>query len=176
MFLQGEEIFLRAVEPSDADILYLWENNPDHWRVSHTLLPFSKHLLLEYVNSAQDIFLSKQLRLIICLKQDDKPIGAVDLFDFEPFHQRAGLGILIAEKQFREKGYASEALDLTIDYCFEVLLLNQLFCNIEEENESSLNLFQGKGFDIIGLKKNWNRNSSGFSHEYMLQLLNYRDL
>jgi diamine N-acetyltransferase len=176
MFLQGEEIFLRAIEPSDAEILYQWENSPENWRVSNTLLPFSKHILQQYVNTAQDLFMIKQLRLLICLKDGNQPIGSVDLFDFDPFHQRAGLGILIAENQHRQQGLASQALDLIIDYCFDVLLLNQLFCNIEEGNESSMNLFQKKGFDIIGVKKKWNRTAEGFKDEYMLQLLNYREL
>jgi diamine N-acetyltransferase len=172
--LQGKDIFLRAIEPVDADLLYLWENNPEHWKVSNTLTPFSKALLEQYVNSAQDIFLTKQLRLIICLKSTSEAIGAIDLFDYEPFHQRAGIGIVIASPSNRQKGYASDALDVLIDYCFDVLLLHQLFCNVEQENEASLNLFMSKDFQVVGIKKDWNRSKEGFSDEFLLQLLNYR--
>jgi diamine N-acetyltransferase len=172
--LQGENIFLRALEPEDVDLLYSWENNTEHWHISNTLVPFSKALLHQYVNSAQDIFLTKQLRFIICLKSDGKAIGAIDLFDFEPFHQRAGIGIIIAEDEQKKKGYASDALDVLIDYCFDVLLLHQVYCNINQENEASVNLFLGKEFSIVGLKKDWNRSKDGYSDELLLQLLNYR--
>lgn len=171
--LKGENITLRALEPSDAIVLYKWENDPEVWRVSNTLVPFSNHLLEQYVNSAQDIYLTKQLRLIICL--EEVPIGTIDLFDFEPFHQRAGVGIIIAEKSQRQKGYASEAIDILIDYCFSSLLLHQLYCNIETNNESSLNLFLSKDFKIVGIKKDWNRTSDGYNDEYLLQLINYND-
>lgn len=171
--LQGKNITLRALEPSDVHVLYKWENDPEVWRVSNTLVPFSNHLLEQYVNSAQDIYLTRQLRFMVCL--ESTPIGTIDLFDFEPFHQRAGLGIIIAEKSQRQKGYAAEAVDVLVNYCFSTLLLHQLYCNIESNNESSLKLFLGKNFNVIGVKKDWNRTSDGFNDEYLLQLINYND-
>lgn len=171
--LKGEKVFLRALEPSDSEIIHLWENNPEIWQVSDTLVPFSKFTIEQYINSLQDIYTTKQLRLVICEQQSGNPIGTVDIFDFNPFHSRAGVGILIADAQYRQKGYASEALSLTTDYCFTVLFLNQLYCNIPVENEASLNLFMAKNFQVIGVMKNWNRTVKGFSDEYFLQLLNY---
>ena len=93
--LKGKQIYLRTIEPSDADIILKWENNPENWKVSNTLVPFSKKLIEDYVNSAQDIYAIKQLRFIICLLNTDKAIGTIDLFDFDPYHQKVGLGILI---------------------------------------------------------------------------------
>ncbi|MDQ3191598.1 MAG: GNAT family N-acetyltransferase [Bacteroidota bacterium] len=171
--LKGQNIFLRALEPEDSIILYDWENDPEVWKVSNTLVPFSKHLLEQYVNSAQDIYLTKQLRFMICLEK--KPIGTIDLFDFEPFHQRAGIGIIIADKSQRQKGYASEAIDLLVEYCFSHLLLHQLYCNIQLSNEASMKVFLEKSFNVIGVKKDWNRTNDGFDDEYLLQLINYND-
>lgn len=169
--LIGANVSLRALEPKDAQILYEWENDAEVWKVSNTLVPFSMHLLEIYVNSAQDIYLNKQLRFMICLK--DKAIGTIDLFDYEPFHQRAGVGIIIADKSQRQKGYASEALGIIVDYCFSILFLHQLYCNIESSNEQSLKLFLAKDFSIVGVKKDWNRTSDSFNDEYLLQLINY---
>ncbi|MBA3900659.1 MAG: GNAT family N-acetyltransferase [Bacteroidetes bacterium] len=171
--LKGDKLTLRALEPSDASILYRWENDPEVWSVSNTLVPFSKHLLEQYVNSAQDIYLIKQLRFMICI--ENNPIGTIDLFDFEPFHQRAGIGIIIAEKSQRQKGYASEAVDIIVDYCFSHLLLHQLYCNIQSSNEPSMKLFLEKNFNLVGVKKDWNRTKDGFDDEYLLQLINYND-
>ena len=41
---------------------------------------------------------------------DKMTIGTIDIFDFDPFHKRAGLGILIADEAYRRKGYASMSL------------------------------------------------------------------
>ena len=171
MKLSGKNISLRALEPSDVAIIYNWENDPENWTVSNTQAPYSRFVLEQYLASAhQDIYSVKQLRLIICsIADNNKPIGTIDLFDFEPNHQRAGIGILIAEKSDRKKGYASEALDILIQYGFEVLNLRQLFCNITVDNEASISLFQKHGFEISGNKKQWIRDGKNFKDELILQ-------
>ena len=167
--LKGEQIYLRALEPADSDIILKWENNSDNWRVSNTLVPFSRKLIENYVNSAQDIYSIKQLRFIICLVENDKEIGAIDLFDFDPYHQKVGLGILIAEPEDRRKGYALEALKVVKEYCFNHLNLHQVYCNILSENKASIDLFEKSGFTICGTKKDWIKNKEGWLDELMLQ-------
>ena len=170
--LKGEQIYLRTLEPADADIILKWENNSDNWRVSNTLVPFSRKLIEDYVNSAQDIYSIKQLRFIICLVENDKEIGAIDLFDFDPYHQKVGLGILIAELEDRRNGYAIEAVLLIKEYCFNHLNLHQVYCNILSENKASIDLFEKSGFTICGAKKDWVKNNEGWLDELMLQSFN----
>jgi len=175
--LEGKNIKLRALEPSDLDYLYLWENDPENWFVSNTYAPFSKHILMKFIEEAgHDIYETRQMRLIIALKshqeRKDDPVGAIDLFDFDPHHLRAGLGILIGRKDLRNQGIASEALSLLVNYAFKVLRLHQLFCNIAAGNETSLNLFKSHGFKIAGEKKEWLRGPDSWISEYLLQLLN----
>ena len=167
--LKGEQIYLRTLEPADADIILKWENNSDNWRVSNTLVPFSRKLIEDYVNSAQDIYSIKQLRFIICLVKNDKEIGAIDLFDFDPYHLKVGLGILIAELEDRRNGYAIEAVLLIKEYCFNHLNLHQVYCNILSENKASIDLFEKSGFTICGTKKDWIKNKEGWLDELMLQ-------
>jgi len=173
VLLKGKKTELRALELSDIDTLYHWENNPEIWRVSDTVQPYSRYSLEEYVKSIQDIYTAKQLRLIIEIASPQKQaIGCIDLFDFDALNSRVGLAILIADKNFRNKKFASEALSLVIDYCFSVLFLHQLYCNITVDNEESLKLFQSKKFEIIGIKKDWIKTKNGFADEYVLQLIN----
>lgn len=169
--LQHDHVFLRAMEPEDLDVLYNWENDSDNWLVSNTITPFSKFTLDQFISSSnQDIYQSRQLRMMIINKQDGKAIGAIDLFDFDPFHLRAGIGILIGEKNERKKGYASEALEVIISYAGKVLLLKQLYCNIAENNEHSLDLFIDKSFILSGKKIDWIKTDDGFLTEFFLQL------
>ena len=101
---------------------------------------------------------------------NQQTIGSIDLFDFEPSNRRAGLGILI-HKDYRNKGYASKALDMMIEYAFTTLHLHQVYCNIGEDNMESLRLFQNKGFKSVGIKEDWIRVNSSWHNEIMLQLL-----
>lgn len=173
MKLNNQHISLRALEPSDIDILYQWENDTEVWEVSHTQTPFSRMVLEQYLSTAyQDIYTTKQLRLVIEINSAiKKAIGCIDLFEFDPYHQRAGIGILIADKNERKKNYASEALTVLIDYCFTTLNLNQLYCNITTDNAPSIHLFEKHGFEIIGVKKQWIRVGGVFKDELMLQLV-----
>ena len=169
--LKGENIYLRALEPEDVHLLYVWENDASIWHLSNTLAPFSKKNLNEYIsNSHFDIYTSKQLRLMIC-KNDAKAIGCIDLFDFDPQNYRAGIGILIADTSERKKGYATEALTILKEYCNEKLNLHQLYCSISVDNESSFQLFTKNGFEHSGTKKQWLRSIKGYMDEYFLQCI-----
>lgn len=170
--LKGEQVYLRTLEPTDANIILKWENNSKNWRVSNTLIPFSRKLIEDYVNSAQDIYSIKQVRFIICLVGNDKEIGAIDLFDFDPYHQKVGLGILIADPDDRRSGYASEAVVLIKEYCFSHLGLHQIYCNILSKNRASVNLFEKSGFTICGTKKEWVKSDDGWEDELLLQSIN----
>lgn len=173
--LTGKTTRLRAIEPNDADLIYAWENDSSIWQLSNTFAPFSKYLVKQYIESAHlDIFQHKQLRLMIEKTDENtfKTIGSIDLFDFDPMHKRAGVGILIANNSDRKKGYASDALDILIRYSFYTLQLHQLYCNITEDNLDSLNLFQSKGFKLIGTKREWLIFPQGKKDEFMFQLLN----
>jgi diamine N-acetyltransferase len=168
--LVGENIKLRALEPEDLDIFYQWENDSSIWKISQTYTPFSKHILSRYLENAhQDIFTAKQLRLMI--EKDGIAIGTIELFDFEPIHMRAGLGIWIVNESDRRQGYAKEALSLIIEYAFFKLQLNQLYCNIASSNQPSINLFSSLDFMLIGVKKKWNKSPNAWEDELMFQLL-----
>ena len=170
MFLQGQQIALRALEPSDAGILYEWENNMELWPVSFTQLPFSHFILEEFINTAyQDIYTSKQLRLMIVDKENQRSIGTLDLFDFDPQHARAGLGIFVADPH-RRTGAAQEAIELAKRYCSSTLMLHQLYVHVGVDNVASLTLFEKAGFVKSGLKKAWTRISKQqFTDTWFLQ-------
>lgn len=163
------KISLRPLEPEDIELLYQWENNMEIWNVSNTRTPFSKFILAEYLKeSAKDIYETKQLRLVI-ENELAEPIGAIDLFDFDPYHMRAGVGILIHNAENRNHGYASDALNTIFGYAVEVLGLKQLFANISEKNQVSIHLFKKAGFTQSGIKKNWLKTPNGWEDEVFMQ-------
>ena len=161
MFLKTENTYLRALEPSDLEFLYSLENDVSVWHVGNTLVPYSKFVLEQYLeNATQDIYTVKQLRLIICNSNHDA-VGAIDLYDFDPMHRRAGVGIAIAPDH-RKNGHASDALQLLADYCRNTLQLHQLYCSVTANNLQSINLFAKAGFQSIGTRKDWLRTPDGW--------------
>ncbi len=170
--MKYQKIILRALEPEDLELLYEWENNNSYWLISNTIAPFSKYTLKKYIrNSHKSIYETGQLRFMIGLAEEKQTIGTIDIFDFDPFHKRAGVGILIANENQRRKGYAAMALKCLCDYCFNTLQLHQLYCNILVNNVESIDLFKKAGFTEIGIKKEWIKTPEGYLDELMFQLI-----
>lgn len=169
----NREISLRALEPEDLELLYDWENDMSNWLISNTMSPFSRFTLKRYLeNSHKDIYETGQLRLMIDYTAENKTIGTIDLFDFDPFHRRAGLGILISAGEYRRRGFATMALECMINYCFNNLMLHQLYCSILSNNQESMALFRKLGFKEAGIKRDWIRVKDGYHDEHLFQLVN----
>lgn len=148
MKLIADHIYLRNVLPTDAPIIFKWENNPENWEVSNTERCFTLNEIEEFVNQPQNIYLNNQIRFVICMKNTDNPIGCIDLFDYQK-EKSVGVGVLIADKNDRNKGYAKEALKQLINYVRNELNVAYIFCNILENNKPSIRLFEYCGFRFI---------------------------
>ncbi len=173
--LRSENLLLRAIEPSDLDLMHEWENNPAIWHLGRTVSPFSKFSLEEYIRHVeQDIYATRQLRFVIeQLNDSKKTIGYIDLYEFDPLHRRAGVGILIGDESERRKRYASEALRTLIHYSFNFLNLRQLFCFIPENNFPSKTLFGNNGFKEAGILQDWLLVSGEWIPVIVMQLINH---
>jgi diamine N-acetyltransferase len=173
--LKANDIYLRALEPTDLDALYEWENNPDWWNITETRQPFSRFELKKYLDDAQlnDIHTNKQLRLVIAENATQLPIGFVDMYDYAPHHHRAGVGILIAPPDKRSLGYATQALHLLCDYAFEMLDMHQLYAHIIITNAASLNLFGTCGFEQTGILPHWIYFKNQWHDVLVLQKIKY---
>jgi len=171
--LKGKKIQLRALELTDLDFLYELENDESVWEVSNTINPYSRYILKKYLeNSHKDIFEVKQLRLVISTLTNEKAIGCIDLYDFDPKNQRVGMGLVISNANEKRKGFGFEAIQLLCDYSFEALGVHQVYAAISEGNIASIKLFEKLGFVKTGIKKDWNKSQGNYQDEFHYQLIN----
>ncbi len=139
------DIALRLPKISDAATILSWENNPDNWEFSDNDSPYSLEDIIQLIESFNHLERPEQLRFIIYSK--DILLGAVDIFDINYENKSGAIGILIAEDEFRRKGYASIALEL-IEVEARKLGVKRLFALIHSENEKSRKLFGKMGYLI----------------------------
>ena len=159
---------LRALEPGDIDVLLNIENDKEFWKYSNQREPFSRHLLELYIAQQQhDIFEIKQRRYILT-DSSQKLLGIIDLFDFEPFHRRVGVGLIIISSE-RRKGMGKKALGLIELHCINNLNIHSLYANIAIENDASIAIFEFCGFQNVGIKKEWNFYEGSFHDEFLYQ-------
>ena len=169
--LNNDLVELRALEPTDLDVLYRWENDSSIWGEGSMIPPFSRYDLKNYIANATDIFTSRELRLIVEENASRKQVGVVDLFDFEPIAQRVELGILIDE-EVRGLGYAKETLEMVVRYVFDYLRCHQIMVKVNAKNEPSLRLFRDMEFTQAGMLTDWVRDGDGWSDCALFQLIN----
>lgn len=170
--LENERIRLRALEPEDLSLLYEWENNTEWWHVGNTLAPYSRYLLKKYIaESHRDLFETRQVRFMVNLLNTGATVGMVDLYDFDPHHERAGVGVLL-EPRYRKNGLATEMVGLLIEYAFTFLKIHQLYVHIPVTNEASKALFLRCGFVITGILTDWVRTENGYHDAWVMQRIN----
>jgi diamine N-acetyltransferase len=187
--IQPSDLNLRAIEPTDVDKLYLWENNPEIQQAGGVRAPMSRHQLWEYANNYDaNPFSAGQLRLIIELKptadgsqatdsqnkataeggQQPTVCGVVDLYDVDAVNLRAMVGIMVAP-QYRYRGIASGALTLLEAYCRDLLGLHSLGAEVAADNQPSLALFSRCAYSHVGTRPQWYRRRDRFVDARLLQ-------
>lgn len=170
--LENRLIKLRAPEPEDLDTLYRWENDTTLWEYGSSITPYSRFALKQYlIESKQDLYIDKQLRMMVEMKGTKDVIGAVDLYDFDPYHLRAGVGILI-DSSFREEGFGLQSLELLDVYAFEFLKMHQLYAYIPERNIGSLELFKKANYSQSGVLTDWLSQKNSFTDVIIMQKIN----
>jgi diamine N-acetyltransferase len=107
---------------------------------------------------------------MIVRKAENATVGTVDLFDFDPANDRAGIGILIDER-YRRRGLATEALRVMKEYAFRLLRLKQIYAHVPERNVPSVKLFSNCGYEISGKLIAWIKNETDFEDVYFMQLI-----
>jgi diamine N-acetyltransferase len=97
-------------------------------------------------------------------------VGAIDFYEFDPQHRRAGVGVLI-DHEWQGRGYGKRMLQLGIDYAARFIGMHQLWAMIPIDNVPSQKLFRSMNFDICGRLRSWLRRDRSYVDAYLLQHL-----
>lgn len=161
---------LRAMEPSDVELLYAWENDRSVWRVSGTMTPLSRERIAQFIaEQSYDLYATRQMRLII--EVEGVAVGSADIFEFDPYNLRFGIGILIYAAEHRRRGYARAAIEQLKEYGRESLGIHQIWAEVAADNVASIALFEECGFEVCGRHREWLRRGEEFIDQLDYQLL-----
>lgn len=163
-FLQNDTLLLRAVELSDVDTLYRWENDTSQWATANTHAPYSRQQLWNYANDYDgNIYAHGSIRFIVCQKADGKAIGTIDIYDFDPANMHATIGVYISTAH-RGKGYGVQALQIATFYAQQCIGMKQLIAIAAADNAASQAMLVKAGYNHCGTLPHWLR--SGNAHIY----------
>jgi len=143
------EIYIRPIDIPDALTVLNWENNPDNWDASDNKEEYQLFDIVRMIEECRNINKICQGRWMICDKSNDALIGTTDLFDINFEKGEATVGVLVAEKENRQKGIAKKALEL-VEIEAKELEIFTLKCAIHPNNIPSVKLFEKLDFVKIG--------------------------
>lgn len=162
---------LRAIEVTDVDTLLAWENDSSQWDSCNTSAPFSRKQLWDYaVNYNNNIFETGAIRMMVVKRDTATPIGCVDVFDFNRFHNHAFVGLYI-DALHRGKGYGVSAMNLTLHYACHFLGIHQIVAEVDILNSASIRMLRSCGFTECGSLRQWFRHGSQYSDGILMQYI-----
>lgn len=148
--LVGDRIYLSPRSTEDYEIFTEWMNDfetTDYIGRSGQLQSISAEK--EYLEKSSN---PKSTFVIVTLNED-KMIGTVGLEKFDDINRTATLGIFIGDKNYRSKGYGTEAVRLILEYGFKYLNLQNIKLDLMEFNERALKCYQKCGFKEYGRRR-----------------------
>lgn len=152
-FRQTGRIFLCALDEHMVNDGYVgWLNDPDTSKsIVAGNFPQSRKTVKQFVNSMNS---PSSVSFAICLQETGTHIGNIALRHIDWISRHAEVGILIGNKQAQGNGYASEALQLLMEYAFKTLRLNRLWTG--STNPKAVKLFTCAGWTYEGT---WRRHA-----------------
>lgn len=163
-------VYLRALEPDDYKTSIAWRKDDEIW----SMLGGAKYFVSEAYEKSwveKTIFESKDLKLAVCLIEDDKYIGNVYMTDINMINRSCHSHVLIGDKAYWGRGYAREALMLAIDYMFKERNIHRIQANILESNGASLRMHEKCGYKIEGMLRDSVYKNGHYQNQYILSLL-----
>ena len=151
-FLEGERVYLRALEESDIGEDYIgWLNDAAVTRYleSAGYFPSTPVNLTQWLEKYADS--SENMAFAIVEKETGQAMGTTTLHAINWIHRTAGIGIMIGRKECWGKGYAFEAWDLLIDHAFRRLGLRKINSGAAVDNVACLGTLKKLGFKEEGV-------------------------
>jgi RimJ/RimL family protein N-acetyltransferase len=148
--ITGERIYLSPMSLDDAEPYVKWLNDPE---VAEHLGQYRKLISLPNEKKALEQMTNDGHNYAIVLKDGDELLGNISLFEFEPIHRRATLGIFIGEAERRGKGYGAEAIRLILGYGFNILNLHSVMLTVHSDNSQGVACYKKVGFTECGRRR-----------------------
>ena len=124
-----------------------WLNDPE---VNVYLESGGDYTLKKLEDFIKEIINGNKLFWAIHKKESGKHIGNIKIDPINDRHLFAEYGILMGDKSEWGKGYAKEATQAIINYCFEELKLRKICLGVVEDNTSAVELYKKLNFLIEG--------------------------
>ena len=171
--IRGALVYLRPLEPGDADLVSDWCEDAEFMRLLGEL-PESRaarsaryeRRVLEHDRDTSDWY-----SFMVCRLEDGLPVGRTDLFEIDRLNGTAVFGIGIGDPALWGKGYGSDAVNALVDFAFGELRLERVWLGTDAENLRAQRAYEKCGFRLEARLRNAYVDRGRFLDEVRMALL-----
>lgn len=142
----GKKCYLSPISMEDVPKYTSWLND---FEVAMSTVLYSRIIDIEAENTAL-AELKLGYNFAIRLIENNELIGNVGLNNVDFLHRNAELGIVIGNKSYWNQGYGQEAINLMLDFTFNLLNIKCIYLQAYEYNKPGISLYEKVGFKISG--------------------------
>lgn len=138
---------MRPPVAGDVDVVYAWDRDPElaAWNgrppIKVSLAAAKRDYLARWEDGSVKTFIIEE-------RETGEAVGMATLYDFRG--EGCEIGIKIGPRQLRGRGYATEAVSLLIEYCFDTLRLEVVRGSTLAHNHRMQRVFEKLGFRESG--------------------------
>ncbi len=174
--IQTERLILKAHRMEELEKLHRWENDPEIEFMVDERPPDRLETIEEsrkYLHEVMSISPETDdlIDYGIYLQQDDTLVGWGQIAEIDRYNKKCAVSICIGEKKQRGNGFAGETLKAIIKFCFEILGMNRIGCEIFSNNLISVHVFESLGFKREGIFRQWVLKKGRYEDLYLYGLL-----
>ena len=170
--LRGERVRLGPIKREYIESFLKWFNDPEITQYLVAYRPMTRMAEEAWIenlkNRENDIHFS-----IIIPNEDgtETLIGNCGIHAIDWKNRVGEIGIAIGEKEYQNKGYGTEALELLIDYGFRTVNLNRLELYTYSFNVRALKSYKKVGFIEEGRKRQFIWSNGRYHDAILLSIL-----
>jgi RimJ/RimL family protein N-acetyltransferase len=139
-------VYLRPAEREDLPLFVRWFNDARTSRTISLVSPMSLAMEEDWFERIVTGQGKDGYHYVICLLEDDRPIGTIGLFNLDLRNGNAGLGISIGDPADTGKGYGTDAMRALIGWAFEMLRLERIWLDVYGFNPRARVVYERLGF------------------------------
>lgn len=167
--LRGKRVCLRPPQAGDAAVLSVWFADAGLCRLTGHVCEFSVEQAREFIERVAEA--EDRAWFMVCRSGDGRAVGECGLLRiFRPW-RTADVSMIIGDPADRGQGYATEAMELLLEYAFGELGLHRLAIGVVGFNERALNWWAKMGFRKEGAQRDGYYCDGAFHDFVMMSLL-----
>ncbi|MFX0106210.1 MAG: GNAT family N-acetyltransferase [Candidatus Hodarchaeota archaeon] len=152
--LQGKSVKLTPIKREDIDSFLKWFNDPELTQYLTIYLPMTRMEEEEWIENLKNR--KDTIHFSIVIPNEDgqeKLIGNCGIHKIDWKNRVGELGIAIGDKEYQNKGYGTEALELLVEYGFNTVNLNRIELYTYGFNIRAIKSYKKVGFIEEGRKR-----------------------